>query len=89
MSKTPYRYIPVREFAEAFRSFQIGKVIEEELAVPFDRENGHPAALTTSKYGVRNMELFKACFDRQLLLMKRNMPIYIFKACEVFIYHYD
>ncbi|KAJ1704497.1 hypothetical protein LUZ63_004276 [Rhynchospora breviuscula] len=29
------------------------------------------------------MELFKACFDRQLLLMKRNMPIYIFKACKL------
>ncbi|KAJ4797884.1 ABC transporter G family member 36 [Rhynchospora pubera] len=81
--KATYRYVPVREFADAFRSFHIGKAIEEELAVPFDKEKSHPAALTTSRYGVSRMELFKACFDRQLLLMKRNMLIYIFKACEL------
>ncbi|KAJ4757004.1 ABC transporter G family member 36 [Rhynchospora pubera] len=83
MRDTPYRFVPVNAFAEAFRSFHVGRALEQELAVPFDRSKSHRAALTTKKYGVSNKELFKACFDRQLLLMKRNMPIYIFKAVEL------
>ncbi|WOK99145.1 hypothetical protein Cni_G07857 [Canna indica] len=81
----PYRYVPVREFSEAFQSFRIGRAIADELSVPFDKGNSHPAALTTTRYGVSNKELLKANFDRELLLMKRNSFVYIFKASQLFI----
>ncbi|XP_078149902.1 pleiotropic drug resistance protein TUR2-like [Carex rostrata] len=83
MRDTPYRYVPVNTFAEAFHSFHVGRNLEQELSVTFDKSKGHRAALRTQKYGINNKELFRACFDRQILLMKRNMPIYIFKIVEL------
>jgi hypothetical protein len=84
----PYRFVPVKQFADAFRSFHVGKSIENELKEPFDRTRSHPAALSTSKYGVSRMELLKATIDRELLLMKRNAFMYIFKAVNVCSYLY-
>ncbi|KAL5974593.1 Pleiotropic drug resistance protein 2 [Asimina triloba] len=67
-----YRYISVPEFVECFKSFHVGQQLEEELRTPFDRNKTHPAALATEKYGISNWELFRACFAREWLLMKRN-----------------
>ncbi|WOL15051.1 hypothetical protein Cni_G23832 [Canna indica] len=79
----PYRYIPVRTFAEAFQSFHVGRATMNELAVPYDRSKSHPAALTTTKYGVSKKEILKANIDRELLLMKRNSFVYIFRATQL------
>jgi hypothetical protein len=79
----PYRFVTVTEFAEAFKSFHVGKRIKEELEIPFDKSKSHPAALTTKKYGVNKKELLKANFSREYLLMKRNSFVYIFKICQV------
>jgi len=78
-----YRYVPVKEFAEAFQSFHIGEAIRNELAVPFDKSTSHPAALKTSKYGASMKELLKANINREILLMKRNSFVYIFKAVQL------
>jgi len=79
----PYRFVPVREFAESFHSFHVGQSIGNELAIPFDKTKSHPASLTTSKYGVSTKELLKATAARELLLMKRNSFVYIFKGTQV------
>ncbi|KAI9107454.1 hypothetical protein K1719_021491 [Acacia pycnantha] len=81
----PYRFITVTEFSEAFQLFHVGRTIGDELAVPFDRSKNHPAALTTKRYGVSKMELLKATFSREFLLMKRNSFVYIFKLSELAI----
>ncbi|RWW68747.1 hypothetical protein BHE74_00023699 [Ensete ventricosum] len=57
----------------------------DELSVPFDKNKSHPAALTTTRYGVSNKEVLKANIDRELLLMKRNSFVYIFKATQLTI----
>ncbi|XP_078161527.1 ABC transporter G family member 36-like [Carex rostrata] len=80
-----YRYVPVKKFAEAFKSFHIGRAMGDELAVPFDKSKSHPAALTTSKYGVSTKELLKAQIDREILLLKRNSFVYIFMLTQVTI----
>ncbi|ERN20480.1 hypothetical protein AMTR_s00068p00162220 [Amborella trichopoda] len=76
----PYRFVPVKEFAEAAQSFHVGIKICDELAIPFDKSKSHPVALTTSRYGVYEMELLKVCFLRELLLMKRNSFYHIFNV---------
>ncbi|CAA0829240.1 ABC transporter G family member 34 [Striga hermonthica] len=81
----PYRYISVEEFVDHFRSFHIGQNLCDELAVPYDRSKAHPAALVTEKYGISNMELFRACLSREWLLMKRNSFLYIFKTFQITI----
>ena len=79
----PYRYVPVKELAKAFKSFHVGRTMENELALPFDKHDSHPAALTTSKYGASKMKLLKALIDREILIMKRNSFVYIFQAVTV------
>ncbi|XP_042507477.1 pleiotropic drug resistance protein 1-like [Macadamia integrifolia] len=81
----PYRFIPVKEFVKAFNSFHVGRKLEDELATPFDTSKTHPASLTTDKYGVGKMELLNACIARELLLMKRNSFVYIFKIIQLMI----
>lgn len=80
-----YRFIPAKEFSEAFKSFHFGQRMEEELAVPFDKSRSHPASLSTKEYGLSKWNLFKACFWREMLLMRRNSFLYIFKTVQISI----
>uniref|UniRef100_A0A1D1ZGN1 Pleiotropic drug resistance protein 3 n=1 Tax=Anthurium amnicola TaxID=1678845 RepID=A0A1D1ZGN1_9ARAE len=79
----PYRFVTAMEFVDAFQSSQIGQELADELARPFDRSQNHPAALTTSKYGVSRKELLKSCIAREILLMKRNSFAYVFKSVQL------
>ncbi|KAL0704242.1 hypothetical protein Bca4012_070667 [Brassica carinata] len=81
----PGRFIRVREFAEAFQSFHVGRRMGDELAVPFDKKKSHPAALTTKKYGVGIKELVNTSFSREYLLMKRNSFVYYFKFGQLLV----
>ncbi|KAL6967071.1 Pleiotropic drug resistance protein 2 [Sarracenia purpurea var. burkii] len=81
----PYRYISVTDFSRALNSFHIGQQISEELRIPYDKSKAHPAALVTESYGISNRELFRACFSREWLLMKRNNFVYIFKTSQLTI----
>ncbi|KAK8989797.1 hypothetical protein V6N11_064213 [Hibiscus sabdariffa] len=83
--KKPYRYITVPEFANRFKRFHVGMQLESELAVPFDKSKVHRAALAFQKYSVSKMELLKACWDKEWLLIKRNSFIYVFKAVQIVI----
>ncbi|KAK9049678.1 hypothetical protein SSX86_031353 [Deinandra increscens subsp. villosa] len=79
----PYRFVTAKEFADAYESFHVGKRLANELATQYDKSKSHPAALTTEKYGLNQKELFKASIDREVLLMKRNSFVYIFKAVQI------
>lgn len=81
----PYRYISIPEFARSFNSFHVGQQILEDIGVPYDKSKAHPAALVKEKYGISNWELFRACFSREWLLMKRSSFVYILKATQLLI----
>ncbi|KAM1255654.1 hypothetical protein ACFX1Q_029901 [Malus domestica] len=81
----PFRYVSVADFAQAFATFHVGQRLAEDLRVPYDKRTAHPAALVKEKYGISSMELFKACFAREWLLMKRNSFVYIFKTVQIAI----
>ncbi|KAJ1270160.1 hypothetical protein BS78_06G033400 [Paspalum vaginatum] len=81
----PYQYISANDFAEAFKEFHVGHALGSELNVPFDRTRNHPAALSTSKFGTSKVELLKACFSREWLLMKRYSFVYIIKIVQLII----
>ncbi|KAK8940314.1 Pleiotropic drug resistance protein 3 [Platanthera guangdongensis] len=80
-----YRFVPSREFGEAFQSFHVGEKLGKDLSVPFDTSKSHPAALSTSKYGVSKKELFMACISREYLLMKRNSFVYFFRGFQLMV----
>ncbi|CAL5033830.1 unnamed protein product [Urochloa decumbens] len=80
-----YRYVSVPEFAQRFKSFHVGQLMQKELKTPFDKSKTHRAALTTTKYGLSSWESLKAVMSREQLLMKRNSFIYIFKVTQLII----
>jgi hypothetical protein len=63
-----------------FQSFRTGRGIRNELDVLFDKSKSHPTVLTTTRYGVSGTELLKANIDKEILLMKRNSFVYMFKT---------
>ncbi|XP_042758861.1 pleiotropic drug resistance protein 1 isoform X1 [Lactuca sativa] len=80
-----YRFVTAKEFSDAFRSFHVGKRLGEDIASTYDKARSHPAALTSKKYGINKKDLLKACTHREILLMKRNSFVYIFKLSQLFI----
>nr|QVT92286.1 ABC transporter [Salvia miltiorrhiza] len=44
-----------------------------------------PKALVKEKYGISHWELFRACFSKEWLLMRRNSFVYIFKTIQLTI----
>ncbi|KAK5830951.1 hypothetical protein PVK06_014746 [Gossypium arboreum] len=80
-----YSFVTVEEFAVAFQSFHVGKRLQDDLATPFDKNRSDPTLLTTKNYGVNKRELLKACFSKELSLMKRNSFIYIFKLIQLVV----
>ncbi|KAK8690333.1 hypothetical protein V6N13_089026 [Hibiscus sabdariffa] len=81
----PYCYVPVTEFANRFKKFHVGMQLANELSVPFDKSKSHKAALVFSRYSVTKLELLKACWDKEVLLIKRNSFFYIFKTTQIII----
>ena len=81
--RRPYRYVPVKKFAEEFENFPLRMQTRAELAVPFPKEKSHPAALATKMYSISKLELFKASFNRETILAKRNSIVYVIKIIQV------
>ncbi|GJY22822.1 ABC transporter G family member 35-like protein, partial [Tanacetum coccineum] len=79
----PYRFIQVSEFSQRYKSFHVGEKLRSELSVPYDKSQSHKAALVTKKFLVPKGELFKAAWDKEWLLMKRNAFIYVFKSFQI------
>ncbi|KAK1577774.1 hypothetical protein Q3G72_024687 [Acer saccharum] len=80
-----YRYIPVPEFAARFKRFHVGMHLENELSVPYDKSRAHRAALVFKRFCVPKMELLKACWDKEWMLIKRNSFVYVFKTVQIII----
>ncbi|KAF7844996.1 pleiotropic drug resistance protein 2 [Senna tora] len=81
----PYTYVSVPEFARLFASFHAGQNLAAELEVPYDKSRIHTTALVREKYGISKWELFKICFSREWLLMKRSSFVFIFKTTQIMI----
>ncbi|KAF6142774.1 hypothetical protein GIB67_023256 [Kingdonia uniflora] len=83
--KNPYRYVSVTEFANRFKRFHVGLRLENDLSIPYERTESHRAALVFKKYSVPIMELLKANFAKEWLLLKRNSFFYVFKTVQLII----
>uniref|UniRef100_A0A0D9XVZ9 ABC transporter domain-containing protein n=1 Tax=Leersia perrieri TaxID=77586 RepID=A0A0D9XVZ9_9ORYZ len=69
-----YSFVTVDHFCEKFKASQVCQNLAEELAIPFEKSEGH---------NNRKWDLLKACFAREILLMRRNAFIYITKAVQL------
>ncbi|KAG2559520.1 hypothetical protein PVAP13_8KG016000 [Panicum virgatum] len=78
-----YNFVSIDQFCDKFRVSQIGQNLAREISTPYDRLEGHKNSLSYSIYSLSKWELLKACFARELLLMKRNAFIYITKTLQL------
>jgi len=62
---------------------QIGQSLAGDISKTYDKSKGHKNALSYNIYSLSKWDLLKACFARELLLMKRNAFIYITKTVQV------
>ncbi|KAB1202050.1 Pleiotropic drug resistance protein 3 [Morella rubra] len=84
-TEEPYTYVSVDMLSRKFKESSYGKKLAEELSEPYDKSQGHQNSLSLSAYSLSKWELLRACASRELLLMKRNSFIYIFKTTQLFI----
>ncbi|KAL4597775.1 hypothetical protein ACB092_11G013400 [Castanea dentata] len=82
-SSKPYVFISVPEIAEAFKNSRFGRSLQSSISVPYDKSKSESSALSKTKYAVSRIEIFKACFERELLLISRHRFLYIFRTCQV------
>ncbi|XP_004302337.1 PREDICTED: pleiotropic drug resistance protein 3-like [Fragaria vesca subsp. vesca] len=81
----PHNYVSVDMFSKKFKASSFGKKLDEDLIEPFDKLQDNNNALSFSVYSLSKWELFRACSSRELLLMKRNSFIYVFKTVQLII----
>ncbi|KAH7438824.1 hypothetical protein KP509_04G032700 [Ceratopteris richardii] len=79
----PYRFMPVSEIAEAFAEFEVGVELRKTLEVPFNKDESHPASLVKGSYALPKWDLFKASFEREVILIARNRFLYTFRTLQV------
>ncbi|RDX89206.1 ABC transporter G family member 31, partial [Mucuna pruriens] len=79
----PYEFVSVPEIAQAFRNSKYGRYMESMHTHPYDKSKCHPSALARNKYAVSKWDIVKACFAREVLLIRRHSFLYIFRTCQV------
>ncbi|XWS57389.1 hypothetical protein CRYUN_Cryun09bG0170100 [Craigia yunnanensis] len=84
-TELPYSYFTVDMFARKFKESSLGKKLDKDLSMPYDKSHSHKDALSFSQYSLSKWELFRACMSRELLLMKRNSFVYVFKTSQLII----
>ncbi|EOY11745.1 Pleiotropic drug resistance 9 [Theobroma cacao] len=84
-TELPYSYFSVDMFAGKFKESSLGKKLDEDLSVPYDKSHSHKNALSFTQYSLSKWELFRACMSRELLLMKRNSFVYVFKTSQLIV----
>ncbi|MFS7986458.1 putative ABC-type sulfate transporter [Helianthus anomalus] len=80
-----YNYVSVQTLSMRFKQSCLGKEIDDDISKPFTRLQNHEDAISFHVYSLSKWDLFKACMSRELLLMKRNSFVYIFKTVQLTI----
>ncbi|KAJ4977881.1 hypothetical protein NE237_008661 [Protea cynaroides] len=79
----PHVFLPVSKIADAFKQSEFGCSLESTFSVPYDKKKNLPSALAKTKFAVSKRQLFKACIEREILLINRHRFLYIFRTCQV------
>lgn len=77
-----YQYRPIEKFAESFRSSYLPRLVEDNLCRSNNTEKSKQAKTSASRR-ISRWNIFKACFSREVLLLKRNSPVHIFKTVQI------
>jgi hypothetical protein len=73
----------VQDFVDKFAKFEVGQLTAATLATPFPKEKSSPHALITERYALKPYEMYKAMWDREIILARRNSFLWIFRGTMV------
>ncbi|KAI3676032.1 hypothetical protein L1987_85628 [Smallanthus sonchifolius] len=80
-----YNYVSVHTLSQKFKESYLGKEINDDISKPFMRLQNHENAICFHMYSLSNWALFRTCMSREILLMKRNSFLYIYKTVQLII----
>ncbi|PWA80245.1 pleiotropic drug resistance protein 3 [Artemisia annua] len=80
-----YNYVPVHTLSTIFKESYLGKELEQIISKLFTRSHNHENAISFNVYSISRWDMFRACMSREILLMKRNSFVYIFKFTQLLI----
>lgn len=66
-----------------FKESSQGKKLNEEISETFITSHNHKDSISSSVYSLSKWTLFKTCMSREIILMRRNSFVYIFKSVQV------
>ncbi|XP_078170470.1 ABC transporter G family member 45-like isoform X2 [Carex rostrata] len=75
-----YHYQSTKKLAESFRSFCISRMIQNQSN---NRLITNSSTKSIKIWRISKWQIFLACFSRELLLLKRNSPLHIFKTIQI------
>ncbi|KAL6563035.1 drug-responsive transcription factor pdr3 [Orobanche hederae] len=84
-SQETYNFVSVRMFSTKFKESHHVCKLTKELSAPFDNSKSQNNSLNFSAYSLKRWALFRACMSKELLLMRRNSFIYVFKSVQLVI----
>ncbi|KAL8205881.1 hypothetical protein R6Q57_009432 [Mikania cordata] len=80
-----YKYVSVQTLTVIFKESYLGKEVNDNISKPLTRFQSHENAMSFHKYSLSKWDLFRTCMSREILLMKRNSFVYIFKFVQLII----
>lgn len=81
----PHQYVSALAFEAAFRDSSLGKEQSAHLSVPFDTATSPPGALAHSRFALPMSAVLTALFEREWLLMRRMIFLYVAQTIQVII----
>ncbi|XP_020691517.1 ABC transporter G family member 45 isoform X1 [Dendrobium catenatum] len=80
-----YQYVSVEKFAESFCCYYLDQHLEDKQHIIGGYTKSVRTIATSENYRISNWKVFKACFSREVLLLKMNSPVHIFKSIQIMI----
>ncbi|VAI74650.1 unnamed protein product [Triticum turgidum subsp. durum] len=77
-----YQYRSIEKFAESFRSSYLPQPAKDDLCKT-NNTGKRKEIITSATRRISRWNIFKACFSREVLLLKRNSPLHIFKTVQI------
>ncbi|XP_062195980.1 ABC transporter G family member 45 isoform X2 [Phragmites australis] len=77
-----YQYHSIEIFAGSFCASYLPRLVEEKLCSPNKTGKNKEIKMNADRR-ISRWNVFKACFSREVLLLKRNSPVHIFKTIQI------
>ncbi|KAI0488475.1 hypothetical protein KFK09_028308 [Dendrobium nobile] len=81
----PYSYVSADSFSDKFHLSDIGKKLKKELSEQHDKTKSNDSVVAFNTHSIMKWEILKTCMEREILLLKRNSFVYLFKTIQITI----